>query len=82
MASFVESRVMRPTLVALSPSGLSPDAYAQHKLERLLELRAVIDSLRSEPETEDPLPSRVLAPEWAESPYALLGARAAVEFID
>ena len=29
-------------------SGDSPDGFEQHKLDRLLELRAVIDSLRAE----------------------------------
>ena len=32
-----------------------PEGFAQHKLYRLLELRAVIDAMRGEHETQDPL---------------------------
>jgi hypothetical protein len=68
MASFVESRFMRPALIALSPSGLPPDADSQHKLDRLRELRAVIDSLHGEREARDPLLAWVVARERAKSP--------------
>jgi hypothetical protein len=37
---------MRPALMPPPPPGLPSDANSQHRLDRLLELRAVIDSLR------------------------------------
>ena len=38
-----------------------PDGLAQHKLTRLLELRAVIDALRCEREAQDPLLAWVIS---------------------
>ena len=55
-------------LVALSPHGAPPDGRVQHKLNRLLELRSVIDSLRCEREARDPLLSWVVEQEKAERP--------------
>ena len=46
---------------AAFPSGVAAEAIAQQKLTRLLELRAVIDSLRCEHEARDPLLSWVVA---------------------
>lgn len=40
-----------------------PEGFTQHKLNRLLELRAVIDAMRSERETRDPLLAWVTAQE-------------------
>jgi hypothetical protein len=51
--------------VAPYPHGVSPEGVAQHKLNRLLELRAAIDSLRSEQESQDPLLRWVLEQEKA-----------------
>jgi hypothetical protein len=61
MASISPTRTASLELLALSPSGTG--GVAQHKLSRLLELRAVIDSLRSEHEARDPLLSWVIARE-------------------
>jgi hypothetical protein len=65
MASQSRVRATHPQLVALSPAGLMPDGLglAQHKLNRLLELRAVIDAMRYERESHDPLLSWVVARE-------------------
>ena len=40
-----------------------PEGYAQHKLSRLMELRAVIDALRCEHESQDPLLAWITAHE-------------------
>jgi hypothetical protein len=66
MASFVSGSAQRHQHIEFSPAGLAGEAIAQHKLTRLLELRAVIDSLRSEHESRDPLLSWAIAAEKAE----------------
>jgi hypothetical protein len=63
MASLVPVRAA--SLVAFSPSGDLPGELAQFKLNRLRELRAVIDSLRCEREARDPLLSWVVEQEKA-----------------
>jgi hypothetical protein len=60
MASLVSARITRTEQSATYPYGVAPEGVAQHKLNRLLELRAAIDSLRSERESHDPLLSWVL----------------------
>ena len=60
MASFVSARAdWHPNID--SPQGVAAEAVAQQKLTRLLELRAVIDSLRCEHEAQDPLLSWVIS---------------------
>jgi hypothetical protein len=66
MASFVSASAQRHQQIEFSPAGLAGEAIAQHKLTRLFELRAVIDSLRCEHESRDPLLSWVIASEKAE----------------
>jgi hypothetical protein len=63
MASISPARTASLELLALSPCGVTAGGVAQHKLSRLLELRAVIDSLRCEREARDPLLSWVMARE-------------------
>jgi hypothetical protein len=65
MASFVSARADRLSQIECSSAGVCDEAIAQQKLTRLLELRAVIDSLRCEREARDPLLSWVIAGENA-----------------
>jgi hypothetical protein len=65
MASFVSARADRQSQIEYSSAGVCAEAIAQQKLSRLLELRAVIDSLRCEREARDPLLSWVVAQEHA-----------------
>ena len=67
MASLTTARAGQMAIIALSPQGVCPEGLAQHKLSRLLELRAVIDSLRCEREAQDPLLSWIIERERAES---------------
>ena len=46
-----------------SPPDIWPEGFAQHKLYRLLELRAVIDAMRCEGDAQDPLLAWVTAHE-------------------
>jgi hypothetical protein len=63
MASQLNARVAR-IQPQLPPSPeIWREGFAQHKLYRLLELRAVIDAMRSEHETRDPLLAWVTAHE-------------------
>jgi hypothetical protein len=55
MASQLNARVARIQHPLPAPPEIWPEGFAQHKLYRLLELRAVIDAMRSEHETRDPL---------------------------
>jgi len=55
MASQLYARVTRPEHAPFPPSDIWPEGFAQHKLYRLLELRAVIDAMRGEREADDPL---------------------------
>ena len=55
MASLSTARAPRPVSWRSPRPGVMPDGLAQHKLNRLLELRAVIDALRCEREAQDPL---------------------------
>jgi hypothetical protein len=52
MASQLNARVAR---IQHPTPAIWPEGFAQHKLYRLLELRAVIDAMRGEHETQDPL---------------------------
>jgi hypothetical protein len=61
MASFAYARDDRYARTDSCSTGVAAEAIAQQKLTRLLELRAVIDSLRCEQEAGDPLLSWVLA---------------------
>ena len=45
------------------PSDAWPEGFAQHKLNRLLELRAVIDVMRGEGGAQDPLLAWAMADE-------------------
>ncbi len=63
MASLLNARVARPEIPAPSAPENWPEGLVQHKLTRLLELRAVIDAMRSETEAQDPLLSWVIARE-------------------
>jgi hypothetical protein len=63
MARLVSARADRHAQFDFAPSGVADEAIAQQKLTRLLELRAVIDSLRSDYEARDPLLAWVVASE-------------------
>jgi len=63
MASFLPARPESPSRTAALAAGDAAEAIAQQKLTRLIELRAVIDSLRCEHESRDPLLSWVIATE-------------------
>lgn len=65
MASFLSSRADLYSQIEIASAGVAAEAIAQQKLSRLLELRAVIDSLRCEHEARDPLLSSVIASERA-----------------
>jgi len=55
MSSLSTAYAPRPDVVALSQAGVMPDGLVQHKLTRLLVLRALIDAMRCEHDTRDPL---------------------------
>jgi hypothetical protein len=55
MSSLSTARAPRWESLALPPPGFMPDGLTQHKLTRLLELRAVIDAMRCDREAQDPL---------------------------
>ncbi|MFL6578218.1 MAG: hypothetical protein ACJ8MR_16470, partial [Povalibacter sp.] len=63
MASQLNARLARIQHPMPPVPEISPEGYAQHKLSRLLELRAVIDAMRCEHETQDPLLAWVTAHE-------------------
>jgi hypothetical protein len=63
MASIAPPCTAPLELLAMSPAGATSEGVAQLKLSRLLELRAVIDSIRCETEAHDPLLSWVIARE-------------------
>ena len=65
MASLLNARQSRTELLSMSPAGVTSDGLAQHKLIRLLELRAVIDAMRCKHESQDPLLAWVPARERA-----------------
>jgi hypothetical protein len=62
MASQMNARV-RAEHAPIAPPDLWPEGFAQHKLYRLLELRAVIDAMRCERQAQDPLLAWVRAQE-------------------
>jgi hypothetical protein len=63
MTRLVSARADWATQSGTSPPGVAAEAIAQQKLTRLLELRAVIDSLRRGHEARDPLLAWVVANE-------------------
>ena len=63
MASQMNARVARPEHAPIPPVDLWPEGFAQHKLYRLMELRAVIDAMRCEGQAQDPLLAWVTAHE-------------------
>jgi hypothetical protein len=63
MASQMNARVARIQHPLPAPPEIWPEGYAQHKLSRLMELRAVIDALRCEHESQDPLLAWIAAHE-------------------
>jgi hypothetical protein len=65
MASFAPAHADRYAGTENHHMGVAAEAIAQQKLTRLLELRAVIDSLRCEHEARDPLLLWVVARERA-----------------
>lgn len=67
MSSLSTAHAPRPDILALSQAGVMPDGLVQHKLTRLLELRAVIEAMRFEREARDPLLSWVSSRNRAEN---------------
>jgi len=65
MSSLSTARAPRTEIAAFSPAGVMPDGLAQHKLTRLLELRAVIDAMRCTHERQDPLLAWLSSPDQA-----------------
>jgi hypothetical protein len=63
MASQLYARVARPENLTIPAQDICPEGYGQHKLYRLLELRAVIDAMRCEGQAQDPLLAWVTAQE-------------------
>jgi hypothetical protein len=63
MASQMNARVARIQHPLPPSPEIWPEGYAQHKLSRLMELRAVIDVLRCEHESQDPLLAWITAHE-------------------
>ena len=55
MASQLNARLARGQHPMPPSPEIWPEGFAQHKLHRLLELRAVIDAMRCEQEARDPL---------------------------
>ena len=62
MASQMNARA-RAEHAPIPPPDAWPEGFAQHKLYRLLELRAIIDAMRCERQTQDPLLAWVTAHE-------------------
>jgi len=67
MASQLNARVARFQHPLPPLPEIWPEEFAQHKLYRLLELRAVIDAMRSEHESRDPLLAWATAHEGTEA---------------
>ena len=63
MASQMNARLARTEYAPIPPPDVWPEGFAQHKLYRLLELRAVIDAMRGEGVAQDPLLAWVTARE-------------------
>lgn len=63
MASQMNARLARTEYATIPPPDVWPEGFAQHKLYRLLELRAVIDAMRGEGVAQDPLLAWVTAQE-------------------
>jgi hypothetical protein len=63
MTAFAERLTFGDSLAA----GFDPPNLVRHKLDRLRELRAVIDTLRCEGESRDPLLSWVIARDTEET---------------
>lgn len=63
MATQLKARLARIQHSMPPSPEIWPEGFAQHKLHRLLELRAVIDAMRGEHEAPDPLVACITAHE-------------------
>jgi hypothetical protein len=67
MANTTTAGAERFTFADCAAAGIDPPNLARHKLDRLRELRAVIDTLRCDHEARDPLLSFILERERQEN---------------
>ena len=67
MASTNTACAGRLSFSEFAAAGIEPPDLARHKLDRLRELRAVIDTLRCERESRDPLLAWISEREGSES---------------
>jgi hypothetical protein len=67
MANSVNACVGQYSFHDYAAAGIEPPGLARHKLDRLRELRAVIDTLNSERASRDPLLAWILERERLES---------------
>jgi hypothetical protein len=67
MASSVNATIGQHSFGDHAAAGFDPPHLARHKLDRLRELRAVIDTLHREREARDPLLSWVIERERVEN---------------
>lgn len=67
MANSVNACVAQSSFRDYVGAGIEPPDLARHKLDRLRELRAVIDTLRVEHESRDPLLAWILERERLEN---------------
>jgi hypothetical protein len=67
MASSVNASTSRHSFSDYAAAGFDPPHIARHKLDRLRELRAVIDTLHRERESRDPLLSWIIERERVEN---------------
>ena len=68
MASTITAFAQPLTFGEYAAAGIEPPELARHKLDRLRELRAVIDTLRCERESRDPLLAWIVERERADNP--------------
>jgi len=68
MANSVTACMGRFSFRDYAAAGIEPPDLARHKLDRLRELRAVIDTLRGEREARDPLLAWIVERERLENP--------------
>jgi hypothetical protein len=67
MASTNTACAGRLSFSDFAAAGIDPPDLARHKLDRLRELRAVIDTLRCERESRDPLLAWIIEREGSET---------------
>jgi len=67
MANSMTASVGQYSFDDYAAAGFDPPDLARHKLDRLRELRAVIDTLRDERESKDPLLSWIIERERLEN---------------